>query len=265
MQSRRHHVRRLAGSILALSVASVLMPNAQAVVNPTTLYVTNCNTTNKTAVIATEADGSPLATNLTWSDLQDAVTVENECTTVNFSIQLWSATLQLGAAFDLSPSGTAFVSLPSTSSVVEMRIVGTAFPTPNVFATLPATYTGGSSQRSSAATVAPQPIAAELTLASSGESGASCRQGASVIGYAGQWLTLPAQEDCTLSSGPNAKLLGWSTSADFPVSIAQRQADNGWGTYQLTNEAGEVTAVYIPAGHAAYVSGSNALHPIWSA
>ncbi len=112
-----------------------------------------------------------------------------------------------------------------------------------------------------------QPVAESLSLSvgSSGSTSETCTTGSSVTGYAGEWLTLPSAADCSLPSRSSAKLLGWSTSAEFPVSIAQRQVDNGWGTYELTNDAGQVTAVFIPAGRSAYVSASNTLHPIWSA
>lgn len=100
----------------------------------------------------------------------------------------------------------------------------------------------------------------ELNLHSSGS---QCVVGSAVSGVVGQWLTLPAAIDCTSTSRSDAKLLGWSTSQDFPVEIAQRQVENGWGVYEVTNAAGMVTAIFVPAGRATLVSGSNSIYPIW--
>ena len=111
---------------------------------------------------------------------------------------------------------------------------------------------------------APGPVPATLDLAlTSGN--VSCRDGSAASGVVGQWLALPGAGDCTNPSRSTSKLLGWATTPDFPVSLAQRQVTNGWGAYEMTNEAGSITAVFIPAGHSAAVSGSNTLYPIWSA
>ena len=81
----------------------------------------------------------------------------------------------------------------------------------------------------------------------------------------GQWVTLPSTESCSASGdNPQSVFLGWATRADFPVEIAQRQVDNGWGAYETFDEEGRITAVFIPAGGATLVSASNTLHAIWS-
>lgn len=83
--------------------------------------------------------------------------------------------------------------------------------------------------------------------------------------YVGHWVILPGANDCRLPSRPGAVLLGWSTSSQFPVSIAQRQSDRAWGAYEIRDAAGELTSVFIPAGHGTFVSGPNTVYPIWSA
>lgn len=84
-------------------------------------------------------------------------------------------------------------------------------------------------------------------------------------GLAGIWMTLPGTNDCTPpASKPDAKLLGWATSPDFPVAIAKRQIDNGWGVYETFNVDGQPTGVFIPAGGSTLVSASGRLYAIWS-
>lgn len=120
---------------------------------------------------------------------------------------------------------------------------------------------GGGGTSSDSAEFQPVEVSFALDLAASG---ASCKAGSGATGTVGQWLTLPGADDCTSTTRSDAKLLGWSTSKDFPVTIAQRQVTNGWGTYELTNESGVVTAVFIPAGGATFVSSGNSLFPIWA-
>ncbi len=57
-------------------------------------------------------------------------------------------------------------------------------------------------------------------------------------------------------------LLGWSTSASFPVAGAQAQVDKAWGVIDETIDG--VRMIFIPAGMATFVSGSNTLYPVWS-
>jgi len=83
----------------------------------------------------------------------------------------------------------------------------------------------------------------------------------------GSWVQVPSASDCTISgrttdSAPT--LLGWATDPDFPLAIAQRQVDNGWGAYETKNEAGQLTGVFIPAGGYTAVTSDTNLHPIWS-
>jgi hypothetical protein len=119
---------------------------------------------------------------------------------------------------------------------------------------------GGEGGMSSTPTAAPQIF--ELSLAP--EDGTVCSK-SSEAGTFGTWLALPGANDCTPPAiKPNAKLLGWATSPDFPVAIAKRQVDNGWGAYETFNDSGRLTGVFIPAGKAAFLSGPGKLYTIWS-
>lgn len=119
---------------------------------------------------------------------------------------------------------------------------------------------GGNSNPPAGAT-ASQPVPATLAL-DLAASGASCTEGSAVSGVAGAWMTLPAADACTSTTRPGAKLLGWSTNADFPVALAQSQVNKGWGAIDDTFFG--VRMIFIPAGQSTFVSGSNSLHPIWA-
>ena len=84
-------------------------------------------------------------------------------------------------------------------------------------------------------------------------------------GAVGSWLSLPSANDCTPPAAtPNALLIGWATTPDFPIEIAQRQVNNGWGAYEIFNDEGRLTAVFIPAGGSTVVSSAGELYPIWN-
>ena len=118
---------------------------------------------------------------------------------------------------------------------------------------------GGGGGSSTAAVPAPT-----FEIALTPTDGTTCTSsGQSATG--GTWLTLPGANDCTPpASKAGATLLGWSTTPNFPVAIAQRQVTNGWGTYETINSAGEITSVFIPAGRATFLSGANSLYAIWN-
>ena len=87
----------------------------------------------------------------------------------------------------------------------------------------------------------------------------------SLTGTSGTWITLPGANDCTVPpTEPGATLLGWATNPNFPVDIAQRQVDDGWGAYETFNADGQLTGVFIPAGGATFLSAAGKLYPIWS-
>jgi hypothetical protein len=94
--------------------------------------------------------------------------------------------------------------------------------------------------------------------------GTSCST-TSPSGNSGTWINLPGVNDCTMPpTKPGTTLLGWATNANFPVEIAQRQVDNGWGAYETFNADGQLTGVFIPAGGATFLSAAGKLYPIWS-
>jgi hypothetical protein len=117
---------------------------------------------------------------------------------------------------------------------------------------------GGGSSSSAAA----EPQIVEISLTP--EDGTTCRH-SSQPGTAGTWMSLPGADDCTPpASKAGATLLGWATSPNFPVAIAKRQVDNGWGAYETFNDEGQLTGVFIPAGGATFLSGAGKLYTIWS-
>lgn len=102
------------------------------------------------------------------------------------------------------------------------------------------------------------------TLSLDGGQGVTCRQG-SAVGRQGTWITLPGTSDCTPPSDtPNATLLGWATARDFPLDIARRQVTNGWGAYEMFDDTGKLSAVFIPAGGPTFLSGSGNLYAVWN-
>jgi len=133
----------------------------------------------------------------------------------------------------------------------ETQIVASTSPSP-----------GGNGGSSGSGTGSSAPTL-DLTLDPT-ETDATCSV-AGVSGARGSWVTLEAASDCTPPpSTPDATLLGWATDPDFPVDIAQRQVDNGWGAYETYNDEGKLTSVFIPAGGAAQLTNSNTLYAIWS-
>lgn len=108
----------------------------------------------------------------------------------------------------------------------------------------------------------PTPSFAVISLETT--DGSRCSQ-SSQSGVIGEWMKLPEQRDCTPPAlKPNARLLGWATSTTFPIEIAKRQVDNGWGAYETFNADGQLTGVFIPAGGATFLSADGRLYPIWS-
>jgi DNA-binding beta-propeller fold protein YncE len=88
---------------------------------------------------------------------------------------------------------------------------------------------------------------------------------AELIARRNTWTELPPSDACSASQdNAEAVLLGWATSADFPLEIARRQVDNGWGAYETFNDIGQLSGVFIPAGGATLVSAPATLHAIWS-
>lgn len=87
----------------------------------------------------------------------------------------------------------------------------------------------------------------------------------------GVWMRTPSVSDCAWMSSVDgagsselSQLLGWATTPDFPVELAKRQVNNGWGAYELTDDDGAVTGVFIPAGAKTHVSADATLYAILS-
>jgi len=80
----------------------------------------------------------------------------------------------------------------------------------------------------------------------------------------GSWKQLPESSEITgVDENAGKTFLGAATTPDFPVDIAQRQVDNGWGPYETFNEDGDLTSVFIPAGKPMNINGPTRLYAIW--
>ena len=81
----------------------------------------------------------------------------------------------------------------------------------------------------------------------------------------GDWIPLPAASEIIATEGNADKtLLGYATTSNFPVAIAQRQIDNGWGPYEIRDAEGRLSSIFIPAGQPILISAAPTLHPIWA-
>jgi len=80
----------------------------------------------------------------------------------------------------------------------------------------------------------------------------------------GSWKQLPeSSEIIGVDENAGKTFLGAATIPNFPVDIAQRQVDNGWGAYEIFNEDGDLTSVFIPAGQWMNINGPTRLYAIW--
>ena len=113
---------------------------------------------------------------------------------------------------------------------------------------------------SGSARAVPQVVSVDLDLGAA-ELPASWSQSATL----GSWSQLPASAD-VVGVGENAgkTFLGVATREDFPVAIAQRQVDNGWGAYEIYDADGRLESVFIPAGKSLHLTAVPRLHAIWS-
>lgn len=62
-------------------------------------------------------------------------------------------------------------------------------------------------------------------------------------------FTLPTADQCSqigMSANADARLLGWSTSPNFPDALAQSQVDKGWGA--IDDSISGVRMIFIPLG-----------------
>jgi len=78
------------------------------------------------------------------------------------------------------------------------------------------------------------------------------------------WQPLPNSADVVGTGQDEGKVfLGVATTPDFPVDIAQRQVDNGWGAYDMHDDQGNLESVFIPAGGSMFVWTQPRLYAVW--
>ena len=249
----------------ALGFASLLVaPSAQA---STTITITDANCTNggnaNIGASITAAPGDILYFDSIMTDCAEAY-IANDLVSNSSSIRTddGSDTITPGInAYQVVSNTPAFSWIEVTlGPVLGTDVISILDLNGNNITEWSITIAAGGGGASSSSSPAPQTF--ELSLRP--QDGSTCTN-SSESGTGGTWITLPSASDCTPPANkPGATLLGWSTTPDFPVDIAQRQVDNGWGTYEIFNDSGRITAVFIPAGRATFLSGTNTLYPIWN-
>jgi hypothetical protein len=75
------------------------------------------------------------------------------------------------------------------------------------------------------------------------------------------WVKTPMTAE---SGREKDRLLGWATDKYFPVEIATRQVNNGWGAYEIFNANGSISSVFIPVGSYTFIENDNTMHAIWA-
>jgi len=229
----------------------------------------------ETTVTVTVTDGSnPGTFALSPSSLTATnITIDNQ-TTLDFGIRVISTRLlrngqfpcQAGCDVSAGQSETFEISSQTPSNTqVEIRDVRTL----TRVVTLVVTYTsggggggGGGDDSGSSAPASAAPAVVDVTLDQI--TSEVLRTWASTATL-GSWKQLPeSSEIIGVDENAGRTFLGAATTPDFPVDIAQRQVDNGWGAYQTFNEDGDLTAVFIPAGGWMHITNSTRLYAIWS-
>jgi hypothetical protein len=230
--------------------------SASAAVSPSTIWITSCPVGVAPVIQNARTGGSNVAS-VAYTSTSDSLRIENTCgTTVNVQLGIGGS---LGAPALVTPAGITL--LLNRSDFTQLFFSnGLDNDTSVTLVFGGGGGGGGGGGSSSAPAAAPQTFELSLTP----NDGTACSR-SSESGSAGTWVNLPAANDCTPpATKPNAKLLGWATSPNFPVETAKRQVDNGWGTYETFNSDGQLTGVFIPAGGSTLVSAAGNLYSIWS-
>jgi hypothetical protein len=171
-----------------------------------------------------------------------------------------------GTAFGVGASvyaraTTSLTTLPSGTYNVQLSVANPGPPSTLATLSNAVVGSGGAPSGDSSTAAVPAPTF-EISLTPT--DGTTCVN-SSQSATGGTWLALPRANDCTPpASKAGATLLGWSTTPNFPIDIAQRQVNNGWGVYETFNSSGAITSVFIPAGRATFLSGTNTLYAIWN-
>ena len=123
-------------------------------------------------------------------------------------------------------------------------------------------YSGGGSSGSSSSGAASAPTTVDISI---DLEGLELPDGWNPTVELGDWIRLPAASEIVATESNAGKtLLGYATTSNFPVAIAQRQIDNGWGPYEIRDAEGRLSSIFIPAGQPILISAAPTLHPIWA-
>ena len=168
----------------------------------------------------------------------------------------------LGGLSISTNSGATFTNRTRSDGLGDNRVYGVYVVGSNVYAATNGGLSTGttSSSGGGSARAVPEVVSVDLDLEAA-ELPASWSQSATI----GSWYQLPASAD-VVGVGENAgkTFLGVATSEDFPVVIAQRQVDAGWGVYEIYDADGRLASVFIPAGKSLHITAAPRLHAIWS-
>ena len=211
-----------------------------------TVFVLNTATNAVTTVTGVgQPQGVAITSDGTTAYIPDRYGFLSVMTTSDNSV---SATVTLGGTpvgVAISPEGTKAYVVNATLGTVSVIDTGiSADPDP---ATFPSST---------------RPI---MTLSSDFGSQSVVCTGGNPSGLQGTWVTLPAADQCSQTgtdANAGARLLGWSTSPNFPVEMAQSQVDKGWGV--IDGSINGVRMIFIPAGMSTFLTSDNSLFAIWS-
>ena len=257
------------------------------------MSVINTSTNTVTATVTVGSNSRGVAITPDGSDAYVTSPTGGDVSVIDTGTNSDTATVTVGSGprgLAITPDGsTAYVANGSgetvsvidtgTNSVTATLTVGSnptgvAF-TPNSATAYVSNYTSGSvsaiatglgassgcgGSGAGGGSAAPLVVSVDLGLEAA-ELPASWSQSATL----GSWKQLPASAD-VVGVGENAgkTFLGVATREDFPVAIAQRQVDNGWGVYEIYDADGRLESVFIPAGKSLHVTAAPRLHAIWS-
>lgn len=256
------------------TVAQIFTPGISGELSAVNLGVKKEYDVTELRVEITEAtggvpSGSALATEILTGSALNVVTTGQQVFTVNFSDP---ASVSEGSAYAIVVSSPDERTSPTTGGYFKWYY-SVAYPDGNAALNVGAWSVDSGDLTFATYVTVPSPSstgsanqpARTITLALTLPAGVQCSS--SSLTTSGPWIQLPSAGDCSVSgraSDTNPLLLGWATQKDFPVEIAQRQVDNGWGAYETFTGERQLTGVFIPAGGYTAVTGDTNLYPIWS-
>ena len=252
MNTRRPLAILAATALAGLGLTTLATPASA----DTTVTVTGDSTDNDPPVSfqpSSVSDTSFTLTNNLDNDSYVMIQSSEISASSNFETQC-----SVGCQVKRGESQTFYIA-PGTNGL-DVNLDWSSAPTPAPVFTV--TYSEGASPAPAAAPAPAAPATVDITLDQ--VTSEVLRTWASTA-TVGSWKQLP-ESSAIVGVDENAgkTFLGAATTSNFPVDIAQRQVDNGWGPYETLNEDGDLTSVFIPAGKWMNINGPTRLYAIWS-